>query len=116
MSKSKETDDLSEMQQKLSEMQQRYETGMEIFKQLFALDSEQLRKKIVEICGSAISNSYIEVILKGRIRKVIYNDEPETITFEYYDCVTIDVFGISIKPEHGGEQKIVRFDKFFKLV
>ena len=89
------------------------EIGTKIFIELFELLDEDLKIKLKSI----IDNNVGLDILKDNpdIFRSIRNEEPENIKIWFYDGLIIDWSGISIKPEHGPEYKIVKFNKHFKL-
>lgn len=92
------------------------EYGEPIFAEVFALSDKELLEKIESICGEQLPDHILSNYGKGTwVTRVIKNEEPQSITIEYYDSVEINVFGISIKPEHGQSQKIITFNKHFKL-
>lgn len=95
-------------------IQERYEKGQDIFKQVYSLSDKDLIAKLKSILGCF--NDVIDLLdAKPVIRRSIVNEEPECIKIIFYDVVRIDWSGISYKSEYGLDINLVRFDDHFKL-
>lgn len=95
-----------------------YENGLPIFKKLFKLEKEILKKTLIDIIGGTsvhVNTNMLDLINNGIAYKTIRNDVPENIEINYYDQIKVTPFGISFKPEHGDEKEIIKFGIHFKL-
>jgi len=96
----------------IKELQKRYDTGQAIFKQLFKLSDADLREKLISITDG----NHKEILTNNSdCIRTIRNSEPLKIEFYFYDCLIVDWTGVSIKPEHGCEYLIVKFNEHFRL-
>lgn len=95
-------------------IQERYEKGQAIFKQIYSLSDKDLINKLKSILGCF--DYAIELLeSKSAVTRVIVNEEPECIKISFYSSLKIDWLGVSYKPEHGLDKNLVRFDDHFKL-
>lgn len=98
----------------LEAIQERYDKGYSIFKQIYTLSDKDLIAKLKSILGCF--NDAIDLLdAKPVVKRSIVNEEPECINIIFYDVIKIDWSGISYKTEYGTEKNMVRFDNHFKL-
>ena len=88
----------------------RHEIGQAIFEQLFQLNDNELREKLISITN----NKYNKILERNSsCVRTICDSEPEKIEFYFYDGLRVDWQGITIIPEHGGEYLIIEFNEHF---
>jgi len=97
----------------LEEIKKRHKIGTKIIEQLFSLSDKELKEKITSIIDDEKKSEILRY--KCNCIRTIENEIPKKIEFWYYDGIIIDWSGISIKPEHGSEYSIVKFNKYFQL-
>ncbi len=93
---------------------QQYEIGYPIFQKFFSLN----KKNLIDVMKDIFQDNLkvMEIIENNpRIIKTLENDEPEEISIYFYNSIKITCFGVYYKPEHGVQEKILKFDKFFNL-
>lgn len=96
----------------VEKLQKNYETGQSIFKQLFELNDADLKEKLISITDG----NHKEILTNNcDCVRTIRNSEPEKIEFYFYDGLIVNWAGVSIKPEHGSEYTIVKFNDHFRL-
>ena len=88
------------------------DVGQAIFEELFAMSDKEIAKKLISITDG---NHNDVLTSKYDCTRIIKNEKPEKIEFWYYDGLRVDWSGVSLVSEHGIEQKIVKFNKHFKL-
>jgi hypothetical protein len=88
--------------------------GEAVLKKLFELNSTELKAKVKEICGEKVTK-YDHLFKEGDVEKITKNDEPWNITISYFDQISIDVLGITVRNEGKLNSKVLAlFDKYFK--
>lgn len=92
-------------------LEDEYNVGQKIFKELFQLSDDNLKKKILEI----LEGDDDEILNNSDCIRTIKNEEPQKIKFRYYSGLEIDWSGIIFHPEHGQPNRLVKFNKFFNL-
>lgn len=92
---------------------EKFEFGKPTFLKFFNMPKEELLKILTEICGDRVSKETLEP--SSAIHKEIVNDEPVKLTVMSWNSIIITPFGIDYLREHGQNEKIVEFNKFFKL-
>ena len=95
-------------------IQEKYEEGLIVLKQFFALSDKEIKEKLLSIVGDDDKYSYI-LGNDSQTARTIKNEIPCKMVISFYDRIIIDVFGISYKHEYGDETTIVKFNKHFKL-
>lgn len=86
--------------------------GTPIFKEMFSLNDAELKLKMKSICGNKVDESFFDNI---RVTRIIVDEEPSEVKFEFYDALSVGVTGITFKPEHGSAIQLVDFNQHFKL-
>lgn len=97
----------------VEDIEKRYNIGQPILKKIFDMDYLAIKGILLKICNS--NEAAKEVITNGFVYKSSRNDEPQSIEICSYSCVSVSVFGVYYKPEHGEKKLIVEFGEFFKL-
>ena len=97
----------------LEHIKENYKAGQKIFEELFELSDAELCDKLIEITEDNHND-----VLTGDYScyRTIKDGKPNKIEFWFYDCVIVDWRGVTLKPEHGPETQLIKFNKFFKLV
>lgn len=93
-------------------LQEKIAIGEAIFFELFRLSDIELRKKLIEITDGKYEDIFLS---HSDVVRILVNERPKSITFEFYDSIELDWSGITFKPEVGNQAKIVEFNKNFKL-
>lgn len=94
-------------------IEEKYEIGLNILRELFSIPSFDLKIKIKEICGDLIPIDFS--FDESNLHKLSIDDVPNKIEIWYYSNIIIDAFGIYYKPEHAAGFQIIEFNKHFKL-
>ena len=95
-------------------IQEKYDEGLIILKQFFALSDKEIKEKLLSILGD--EDKYSDILGDGsQIKRTIINENPTEIVIYFYDMITIGLFGISYSSEHGVDSIIVKFNGHFKL-
>ena len=95
-------------------IQEKYEEGLIVLKQFFALSDKEIKEKLLSIVGDDDKYSHI-LGNDSQVKRIIMNETPSEIIISFYDEITIGSYGITYKHEYGNETTIVKFNKHFKL-
>jgi len=97
----------------IEKLKEQYVIGQQIFEELFKMSDNDVKLKLIDILGE---NGHMQVLNNNyTVRRVIENEVPKYIKFEFYDQVKVDYQGIHLVGEHGTEFLSVKFNKYFKL-
>jgi len=97
----------------IQKLKEEYNIGQSIFEKLFNLSDKELKLKLIDILGE---DNHMSVLNNNcTITRVIKNEIPEYVLFEYYDSIKVDYKGVHLISEHGIELLPVKFNKYFKL-
>lgn len=98
----------------LENFEESYKIGFETFHKIFNLEKQSLILLIRDIFkdDQNVNNALDDI---ASVEKIIVDDTPSKISIYAYSTIIIDAFGISYKPEHGFEKRILNFNKYFKL-
>ena len=89
----------------VEKIEKEYKEKQPIFKKIFNLPCKDIKK----IIGKILNDYQIDFCLdSSRVIKKIINDEPDTITLEWYDQIEISFMGVYFKPEHKSRYLITR--------
>ena len=94
--------------------QQQYEIGFPIFEKIFKLKKDDLITLMKDIFQDEPKS--MELLENNPIvTKKITNDEPEEVKISFYSSIIVNYLGIYYKPEHGGHNMFLKFDKFLNV-
>jgi hypothetical protein len=94
--------------------QQQYEIGFPIFEKIFKLKKDDLIALMKDIFQDEPKS--MELLENNPIvTKKITNDKPEEVKISFYSSIIVNYFGIYYKPEHGGHNMFLKFDKFLNV-
>lgn len=77
------------------------------------MPKKELLETLKEICGDRVSKETLEE--SSNVYKKLTNDEPTELSIASWDSLIISPFGITYQKEHGTAERIVEFNKFFKI-
>jgi hypothetical protein len=93
---------------------QQYEIGFPIFEKIFKLKKDDL----IALMKDIFQDEPKSMELLGNnpiVTKKITDDEPVEVKISFYSSIIVNYFGISYKPEHGGSNMFLKFDKFLNV-
>jgi len=96
----------------LTDLEERYKIGQAIFEQLFKLSDADLKAKLLELLDGE-DNDVLNN--KCSCKRLIEDEVPSEIKFWFHDGIEVDWTGITMVSEHGRENRVVKFNKNFKL-
>ena len=97
------------------DIQEKYDIGIIIVKDFFALSDKEIKEKLSSILDDD-NDKYSYVLGKNSsTKRTISNEIPVKIVVSFYDAISISPFGITYLPEHGDAVDLVKFTKHFKL-
>jgi len=81
--------------------------------ELFKMSDNDIKLKLIDILGE---DGHMQVLNNNcTVRRVIENEVPKYIKFEFYDQIKVDYQGIHLIGEHGTDILAIKFNKYFKL-
>jgi hypothetical protein len=82
----------------VQEIEEQYKEKQSIFKKIFNLNSNDIKKIIKKIIDRYLIDFSVD---DASVKKTIVDDEPYDITLSFYDSITISFCGIYYRLEHG---------------
>lgn len=104
----------------VEEIVEAYKVGQKIFEELFAKSDDEIRETLRDMPGigrdaGGLEGIYNQNLLQQGLTRVTHDGEPKKIELNFYDKLIISAYGITLQPEHGPSELIVKFNKNFKL-